>query len=92
MRFHFLPSELLVLLMVHIGQQPGGQDGGILSGWLISDNETWPSAMSDHRQDWGIAINSCHSLGWHYNTLRSRQNGRQIPDDNFECIFFDENI
>ena len=26
------------------------------------------------------------------NTLRPRQNGRQIPDDNFKCIFMIENI
>ena len=26
------------------------------------------------------------------NTLRPRQNGRQIPDDNFKCIFLNENI
>ena len=29
----------------------------------------------------------------HYlNTLRSRQNGRHIPDDIFKCIFFFENV
>ena len=26
------------------------------------------------------------------NTLRSRQNGRHFPDDNFKCIFLDENM
>ena len=26
------------------------------------------------------------------NTLRSRQNDRQFPDDNFKCIFMNENI
>ena len=27
-----------------------------------------------------------------FNTLRPRQNGRQFPDDNFKCIFLNENI
>ena len=26
------------------------------------------------------------------NTLRTRQNGRHIPDDNFKCTFFNENV
>ena len=27
-----------------------------------------------------------------FNRLKPRQNGRQFPDDNFKCIFLNENI
>ena len=28
----------------------------------------------------------------HINTLRPRQNGPHFPDDNFKCIFLNENV
>ena len=32
------------------------------------------------------------SSQWYFNTLRPRHNGRRFPDDNFKCIFLNENI
>ena len=34
----------------------------------------------------------CHWFPWCVNTLRPRQNGRHFADDNFKCIFLNENI
>ena len=38
------------------------------------------------------AYNAICELTSSVNTLRPRQNGRQIPDDNFNCICMNENI
>ena len=38
-----------------------------------------------------LALNVVSYHNSKINTLRSRQNGRRFPDDNFKCIFFNEN-
>ena len=52
----------------------------------------WPSlrAQSASKLCEGIMCNDM--LMDMLNTLRPRQNGRQLPDDNFKCIFLNENV
>ena len=33
-----------------------------------------------------------HPASWHVNTLRTRQNGCNFPDDVFKCDFLNENV
>ena len=43
-----------------------------------------------HVSTWyGVLYHGSISL---FDTFRSKQNGRHLPDDTFKCIFFDENV
>ena len=50
-------------------------------GWLLFENPTMLS-FGDH----------CEKIPQCSDALRLRQNGRQLPDDIFKCIFLNENV
>ena len=71
-----------------------GSDNGLLPGrcqaiiWTNAGITLIGSLSIRNMLQWNFNQNSNIFI----NTLRPRQNGRQIPDDNFKCIFMDENI
>ena len=70
---------------------------GVYTG-LMENNEGKAHAFSDLFSElkplwWScIARVTFEQWGLSINTLRPRQNGHHFPDDNFKCIFLNENV